>query len=716
MPYYQALSQSALFRRSILKKLKFLSLLLILSILTSCVTIVNPNIRGDNPESDSAAPSESQSTFESTPPSSDSGEASESESQSESSTERDYIESPPDEAADGVYYVASFAELEALASDNAFLFLQNKPLVCISEQFDIEHNIVIHKAADIVYLPTTSLTGASLTFKFDGEYDICVWCADTTPIATGIISVDAPSSHLTVCHGEPPELSAIELYHNVASYNGVKVSGSFGGHGNAAIFDAKLLNIGENASSEALEISVYGNLITLGVPLIVSRNELYDAMLTLTSTTGEAVILNDVDLTSSFPLTLLDESGNARTYLVISERLSYSIPLVEITVDDGASITSKTEYVHATMSIDGVEYQTKIRGRGNSSWTAFPKKSYRIKLDKGAKLFDLPKNRDWVLTCNYTDKTLIRNCVAHDMAKAMSGLDFTSTHILINLYINGEYLGVYTFSDKIEDGNGRLDIGGTTDPDTGELDVGFLLEIGWDFDGQNIYGLDYFDTKTVFRIYVKEPDIEYPNSPEFLYILYYMLNMEKAIMEDGPWEAYIDVDSWIDWMIIQELTFNTESSFYRSCYLWRESGGKVHLGPVWDFDMAFGNHYGDIENYDGWCTTEATYELIFENWMSYLMKSERFTKKLVARWNEVKDELLNVGLNAVTHYSELLTGSQEQNFKRWDIMTKHIGMASVNPYIYNTYEKQVEYLRDFIIMRFNYIDARLNSEEYSSAD
>ena len=136
----------------------------------------------------------------------------------------------------------------------------------------------------------------------------------------------------------------------------------------------------------------------------------------------------------------------------------------------------------------------------------------------------------------------------------------------------------------------------------------------------------------------------------------------------------------------------------------------MRLGPVWDFDMAFGNHKGDIKGYDGWCTTEATYNYVSENWMTFLMKDESFAERFKARWNEVKDGLLETALFAVDTYSSMLIGHAEQNFKKWNIMEKQIGLGAVNPSEYNTYEKQVQYLRDFIVTRWNYIDARLNAE------
>jgi len=134
------------------------------------------------------------------------------------------------------------------------------------------------------------------------------------------------------------------------------------------------------------------------------------------------------------------------------------------------------------------------------------------------------------------------------------------------------------------------------------------------------------------------------------------------------------------------------------------------LGPVWDFDMAFGNHYGDIPGYDGWCTTECEYEYLMENWMNYLITYDEFNDAVQARWNEKKDELYKVALDAVDSYSTELMGSAEQNFKRWPILTWRIGAGSVDPLVYDTYDKQVEYVRDFIEQRWNYMDERINRE------
>lgn len=483
----------------------------------------------------------------------------------------------------------------------------------------------------------------------------------------------------------------------------------------ATIDEIEFISSTNGLPLEGCALSVEGDTVHFGYPLIVSDDELLTAKLRITTGDGvnREIIEVTYDLRESHEITLTDADGISASYTIAPYRNSYGVPVMQIYTKDSAPILTKTDYVKGTLYIDGEPYPMKIRGRGNASWSQFPKKSYRIKLDDGAPLFGLTKNRDWVLVSNYADKSLIRNAVAHKIASALDGMDYTSTHFSVNLYLNGEYLGVYTFADKIEEGAGRLDFSrnaGDTPSSHGGMDIGFLCEIGWDFDSENVYNRDYFDAEKVVRIYVKEPESEVANTPEFTYVSGYILAMEQAIVTNNGWQDYIDLDSWVDWFIATELTFNMESAFYRSCYMWKREGGKLMLGPVWDFDMAFGNHYGDIPGYDGWCTTECEYEYLMENWMNYLITYDEFNDAVRSRWNEKKDELYKVALDAVNSYSAELEGSADQNFTRWPILTWRIGAGSVDPLVYDTYDKQVEYVRDFIEQRWSYMDERINRE------
>ena len=616
---------------------------------------------------------------------------------------------PPETTADPLadaLRADSTESLLAIAADSAA-----QGPICITAPFVLTDDVVFDHPVTLYYLPEASPNtdhGILISTREMGEIVIHTAAADL--LSSGYLTVDAPFCSI-LWQGPLPTAEDAAMYCNAASFNGDSGFSPLGGVGNIEVDGISFARADTGGLWEDCRFSVRGNVLSFGYPLTAWDADLENATLYF-SANGTAPA-RTYDLRTTHEVTLTDSLGGTRTYLLLPYRISGGIPVMQIYTDGNAPILNKTDYVHGVMYIDGEAYPMQIRGRGNASWTTFPKKSYRIKLDAGAPLFGLPKNRDWVLVSNYADKSLIRNCVAHRIAAELEGMEYTSTHFLINLYLNGEYLGVYTFADKIEEGRGRLDFSpkeGDTPSSFGGLDIGFICEIGWDFDGENVYNKDFFNADLLKRVYVKEPKSDRANTPEFLYAKNYILATERAIVNDDGWEDLIDIDAFVDWFIATELTFNTESAYYRSCYLWKREGGKLMMGPVWDFDMAFGNHYGDIRGYDGWCTTESTYQYISENWMNHLIAYPAFTDALHARWNEVKDRLLATALSAIDDYESQVAEAQVQNFRRWNIMPYQIGAGSVHAGIYNTHAKQVQYLRDFINTRWSYMDNRINAE------
>ncbi len=400
---------------------------------------------------------------------------------------------------------------------------------------------------------------------------------------------------------------------------------------------------------------------------------------------------------------------------IICVRDHYDLPVVHINTKNSVKIRSKKKYVEAYMSIDASgtdEYSScayipiSIRGRGNSSWRMFDKKAYRIKTDEKISVFGFSPDKDYVLVSNYIDKSLMRNSIATAISKQLEYIEYTPEQINVDVFLNGEYIGVYGFAEKIEFASDKLDY----DAEQDVCDTSYLFEVGYNFDGSMVDGLTYFDADKVKHIVIKEPEITESFSVQYNYIRDYVRRAEKAI-KDGEYDEYIDVDNVIDYLIVLELTNNTESALYRSCYFYKPAGGKLKFGPVWDFDVSFGNHSGDIKNYDGWCASEATYDKLFNdgvNWFTYLMEDESFLQKFKARWNEKKEILLKTALDELDRQYALLYRSQQENFRVWDIMNEVIGVSPLDPKKYNTFDSQVQYVRDFINARYKWIDNELN--------
>ena len=128
------------------------------------------------------------------------------------------------------------------------------------------------------------------------------------------------------------------------------------------------------------------------------------------------------------------------------------LPVVYINTENGVKITSKEDYVNATMTIQGndtysdssilYDGEIEIRGRGNSTWN-MPKKPYKIKLDKKANLFNMGKHKHWVLLANYSDESLMRNTLSYNLSGAM-GMPQMET-VWVDVVLNGKYVGNYQF-------------------------------------------------------------------------------------------------------------------------------------------------------------------------------------------------------------------------------------------------------------------------------
>jgi hypothetical protein len=155
--------------------------------------------------------------------------------------------------------------------------------------------------------------------------------------------------------------------------------------------------------------------------------------------------------------------GQGSSLLNLQTDLEEGVPHIYIDTENNSPIDSKENYLSATLTIDGKKKykdftgKTKIRGRGNSTWY-YPKKPYRIKLNSKASLFDLPAEKNWVLLANYLDETHLLNAVALKIGKLMQ-MPFTNNIIPVEVTLNGEYQGCYMFTEQVEVGSNRVNVG-----------------------------------------------------------------------------------------------------------------------------------------------------------------------------------------------------------------------------------------------------------------
>lgn len=390
------------------------------------------------------------------------------------------------------------------------------------------------------------------------------------------------------------------------------------------------------------------------------------------------------------------------------------IPSLFLTAEEPDNIL-RNVYSPCTIQIDagmaeGYEstevLTAEIRGRGHSTWD-WPKKPYKIKLEEGASLLGLDPAREWVLIANYADESLIRNTVAFEMARSLGSFRFTPHAIPVNVYMNGVYQGVYTLGEQLEVNSSRLNI----DADLEDPDTGYLLEIGGADPLEDEKGVNYFDLPSGCGkdVLIKSPNSGKWSEEHFGFIYDYMCKADAAITSLDGYEEYINVDSFIDWFLIHELTYNLDSCFHRSCYITKPAGGKLEMGPVWDFDLAFGNMYMDNPDYNDWATVGSynSDAYITETWFNHLMEDESFRSKARARWAAVRDDLMACAEQAIDDTRALIGSSADDNFTVWDTLSIANGYQPEKMATYSTYMEQVHCLRRFLTSRSKWIDEHL---------
>jgi hypothetical protein len=373
-----------------------------------------------------------------------------------------------------------------------------------------------------------------------------------------------------------------------------------------------------------------------------------------------------------------------------------------------------------------------IERRGSSSMM-FPKNQYGMELwtangtDTSASLLDLPVEEDWILFAPYNDKTLMRDVLAYKLARDLGR--YAPRTKYFELIIDDEYLGLYVLIEKIKRDKNRVDIS-KLDPDENSGDDvtgGYILKID-KFSGNGGEGflsrikpVGSTQNQQIFFQY-DYPEPEVITVEQQRYIKQFIEEFEFALSGvgyDDPqqgYRAYIDVESFIDFMIINEVSKNVDG--YRlSTYLHKDrntNGGKLKMGPVWDFNLGFGNA--------DYCTSGEPTGFVYEFnsvcpddffqvpvWWKKLLVDSYFRKALKERWNYLRAEKFKTSrIHAyIDSVATALDESQQRNFTKWPVLGQWIWP---NLYVGNTYEEEVSQLKYWVKTRMEWLDRQWDDD------
>ena len=363
-----------------------------------------------------------------------------------------------------------------------------------------------------------------------------------------------------------------------------------------------------------------------------------------------------------------------------------------------------------------------IEYRGSSS-QSFPKKSYSFETqlqngnNNNVSLLGLPVENDWILYAPYSDKSLMRNFLIYNLSIEMG--NYAPRTVYCELIVNGDYKGVYVLMEKIKRDNDRVDIAKLDSNDNygDSLTGGYILKI--DKFTANSSTNSYWQSN--YQSVGGNPMLIQYHYPEFSDITTHQINYIKAYVDSfenvlsstnfadavNGYRKYIDYNSFIDLYILNEFSRNIDG--YRlSTFMYKDrnkNGGKLKMGPIWDYNLAFGNaYYCDGWNTQGWQRDGNCADLGSSPfWFERLLDDSLYLNNLNCRWNLLRKNSLNTDtiFSFIDSMVMYLNNSQTRNFQRWPILGSTIWP---NYYVGGNYQDEINFLKNWIFDRIIWID------------
>ena len=439
------------------------------------------------------------------------------------------------------------------------------------------------------------------------------------------------------------------------------------------------------------------------------------------------------------------------------------LPVLYMTTDDGATPSKNKEKHDGKVLVQGNDewkslYDGKmtINVRGNST-SGYPKKPWKLKLDKKTEMFGIPKSKHWVLLANYNDQSMLRNKLAADFANDIGSLGMKSTWV--ECVLNGTWQGTYQFCEHIRIAKERVNVhdwegdagdiaeafakanGLTGDQEdelatqleqnfawvtadafsyldktnnvtltgqpskllkkfTNDISGGYLFEFSEEYDEVS----KFTTTSGVLRVLtmMKAPEYLYTNTEMFNYCQDYLQKYWDACTSwdgynanDDKWIGdYCDYESMVSYWLVMEM-FGNNDAVKKSRYAYKEQGQKLVFGPVWDFDWGMGSKRVS-SNGTGWkCQDESGVEKysFFKDWAD----SPEFCTRLHTRYWQVRDRFASCiaegGL--IDQYTNFLVEACHANSAKWNV-DYNLGAGN--------FEADVARLKNYLVQRLEWLD------------
>jgi hypothetical protein len=349
------------------------------------------------------------------------------------------------------------------------------------------------------------------------------------------------------------------------------------------------------------------------------------------------------------------------------------LPVIYINTQNAAPIESREIWVRMAAKVisDNPAHSFErtfaanddIRGRGNSTWW-YPKRPYRMRFRNDVSMFGLPAARNWVLLANWKVASLMSDTVAFELGQRFDGPLFENHFVYVDLVLNDEYQGTYILTEHMRPGPGRVEINTTTD---------YLVELSFQYDEDPKFRLPNLKsgyteengTNLGLPIMIKSPDLGTDiNNPGYQFVIDSM-NQFDSILSDpafpnNNWKNYIDIDTFVDYIMINEMVYNHELDNPGSVYICKIAGQKIRMSHLWDFDWAY-------TMWDSRNVTVRDWSPVWEVGLGvfgYFFKDTEFQTKYKARWNEKYQQIRSIP-TFMDQTAAKIKISQSLNNRRW---------------------------------------------------
>ena len=381
------------------------------------------------------------------------------------------------------------------------------------------------------------------------------------------------------------------------------------------------------------------------------------------------------------------------------------------------------------VNADGsVNYQgelSRISGRGNSTWIRYDKKPYAIKLPVATSLCGLRSGEKWNLLAIFREGTKIDNKFAMDMAEKL-GLAYTPQGEWIDLYLNGEYAGIYLLTEAIVVGEGRVDI---YDLEEDNLSYNQMISEEEHYEEGNNKGYQIANGENITGGYLIERDAEgyyeaepngfitstgnhfsikapkHVSSEEIAYIHSYVEGIEQEILNNDAqlWE-HLDRDSFMKRMLIDEISMDYDACMTSMFFYKDKDDDLLYSGPIWDYDIAFGGVNSDdadgkYVDYNGTILDNGEYRNTLR-WYEILAENPEVAEILQKEYSHLVPFCREMIESGFDEYAEYVKQSVTMDAIRWREKRDSAGW-------YEDYNANLKYMKFFIAKRMNCIGKRL---------